>query len=89
MALDPGLIGQVTKIAEKVLKKPIPDVNKNLFDAGFADSLTAVNLLVAIEDQLGISLDLLEFAEREEFTLRNISRIVAETKQKTEQPSAH
>lgn len=71
------ITAEVKQIAEKVVQKPISDLKMNLFDAGFMDSLSAVNLLVAIEEQMGISLDLLEFARREQFTIDNIASMVS------------
>ena len=79
--MSPVGLSEVQQIIEKVAKKPVKGPNENLFDSGVVDSLSAVNVLVAIEETLKISLNVLDFARREEFTLQHIATLVAKARE--------
>jgi acyl carrier protein len=82
--MDQNWITKVRTIVETVIKKPVDDANLNLFDAGLVDSLSAVNVLVALEENLTLSLDILDFAKREDFTLARISKMTHIAKEKAD-----
>ena len=74
--MSADVLSAVKGIAEGVVKRTIPDARQNLFDGGFVDSLSAVHLLVEIEKKFNVPLDVLDFAERDQFSLQSISDLV-------------
>jgi D-alanine--poly(phosphoribitol) ligase subunit 2 len=80
-------ISEVKDIVQEVIGKPIPDPKQNLFDSGMVDSLGAVHVLVAIEEKLNVSLNVLDFARRDEFTVEHIAWLVSLAPKNAPEPS--
>lgn len=53
-------------------------LNENYFDLEYIDSFTFIMLISAIEDELGISFDNVEFQKREFATINGLAKIIEE-----------
>lgn len=69
---DPGLVTRVTDLIRDSVGMDVPDPTRELLSSGFIDSLSFVSLLVAMEEEFGISIDI-DSIELEDF--QSVERI--------------
>jgi acyl carrier protein len=55
---DPSLVTRVTALIRDSVGMDVPDPTRELLASGFIDSLSFVSLLLAIEQEFGISIDI-------------------------------
>jgi D-alanine--poly(phosphoribitol) ligase subunit 2 len=80
-ANDPGVAEKVMDLLEDVAGDPeVRDhLDEDLFDLGFLDSMAAIELLVGLEEELGVSIAPTE-VERQEMNTAN--KIVAQVEKR-------
>jgi acyl carrier protein len=74
---DPGRVAAVTRVAARVLMLDDIDPTTDLIAAGLIDSLTLVELLFALEQELDVVLSLEDLDEDSFRTIEGLAAFVA------------
>jgi D-alanine--poly(phosphoribitol) ligase subunit 2 len=83
MSPDP-LLGQIIALCATVMNCPTPEPDDDLVRAGYLDSLALVELLFALEQELGVTPPLDDLDVESLRTPRNITAMTAALRQSAE-----
>jgi acyl carrier protein len=76
-SLHQGLDGRIRQLIQDVLNIEVHAPEADLIEEGLLDSLVFVELLVGLEDNFGISMDVVDLNIEDFRTVRRIGQLVA------------